>query len=55
MSWNPLPLFWRFPELLPLAVNGVMFGIAAWEGQFGKSLYWLGASILTLGILVMKG
>jgi hypothetical protein len=32
-----------------------MFVIAAESREPGKSLYWLGASILTVGILLMKG
>ena len=55
MSWNLIALFQRFPELLPLAVNTFMFGVAAWGGELGKSLYWLGAAVLTVGVLIMKG
>ena len=46
---------WKYPELLPLAVNLVMCGIAGCKGEWGKATYWLGAAILTVGILLMKG
>jgi hypothetical protein len=45
----------QYPEVLPLALNLVMFTVAAASREPGKSLYWLGASILTVGILMMKG
>lgn len=43
-------------EHLPLAVNvvGFLFYVLQWQGP-GKPLYWLGASILTVGILLMEG
>lgn len=43
-------------EFLPLVVNLMGFGYYAfkWE-QPGKILYWLGASLLTMGLLKMKG
>jgi hypothetical protein len=43
-------------EIVPLVVNvcGFVFYLVRWQGP-GKVLYWLGASILTGGLLLMKG
>lgn len=48
-------IFATYPELLPLAVNLSMTVAAAAKGEWGKTVYWVGASILTLGILMMRG
>jgi LysM repeat protein len=45
----------RYPEVLPLAVNLAMTASGIYTRQAGKTLYWLGASILTVGILKMRG
>ncbi len=45
----------RYPELLPLTVNLVMIGIALAQREFGKATYWLGAAVLTVGLMKMKG
>lgn len=44
------------PELLPLAVNLAVLGyhVVKWV-EPGKILYWLGATILTAGLLKMQG
>jgi hypothetical protein len=43
-------------ELLPLAVNVLCFTYYLWQrAEPGKILYWLGAILLTLGLLKMKG
>ena len=43
-------------EVVPLALNIIILGlyIYRWD-EPGKMLYWLGASILTSGLLLMKG
>lgn len=43
------------PEVIPLVVNCGMLLAYARSGQPGKILYWLGAVLLTLGLLKMKG
>lgn len=44
------------PEFLPLTVNLISFGYYLFHGgEPGKSVYWLGATILTIGLLLMKG
>lgn len=48
-------IFATYPELLPLTVNVIMAGVAASKGEFGKMTYWIGASILTVGIMLMRG
>jgi hypothetical protein len=45
----------KYPELLPLTVNVIMFAVAAAKGEWGKATYWMGAAVLTVGILMMKG
>jgi hypothetical protein len=47
--------FQRWPELLPLTIYVVMAVVAGFQMQPGKVLYWVGAFILTIGILLMKG
>lgn len=43
-------------EWIPLTVNVLAFSyyLVKWN-QPGKTLYWLGATILTVGLLKMKG
>lgn len=43
-------------ELVPLVVNvaAAMWYVIFYEGP-GKILYWLGAAILTVGIMMMRG
>lgn len=44
------------PEWLPLIVNLVMLAIyIVKRSEQGKILYWLGACLLTVGILKMRG
>ena len=44
------------PELLVFSLNVLCFFIYAIRGdEPGKILYWLGASVLMLGLLLMKG
>lgn len=44
------------PEWIPLGVNIGMLARYAWQRQEpGKILYWLGACLLTLGLLKMRG
>lgn len=50
-----LAFFHAYPESLPLTVNLLMLMNAAYVHEWGKATYWLGATILTLGILLMKG
>jgi hypothetical protein len=42
-------------EIIPLAVNVIMALIAGYQGEWGKTTYWSGAAILTVGILMMRG
>lgn len=50
-----IALFLRYPEVLPLVVNLAMLVVAICQREPGKSCYWLGASVLTVGLMVMKG
>lgn len=43
------------PELLMLALSVFAFFWYIKEGESDKVLYWLGASLLTCGVLSMKG
>ena len=44
------------PEWIALAVNvGSLIYYIAQRSQSGKILYWLGATLLTAGLLKMKG
>lgn len=44
------------PEYIPLVVNTVLLAWYAYHrAEPGKILYWLGATILTVGLLKMKG
>lgn len=47
---------WLRPELLPLLVNLSMLAFYLTQrSELGKILYWLGATILTAGLLKMRG
>ena len=46
---------YRNQEVFPLFVNTVMFIMSVLKGDLGKALYWAGAVILTVGILLMEG
>ncbi len=48
-------VFQRTPEVLPLTIYVIMAVVAGFQMQPGKALYWIGAFILTIGILMMKG
>ena len=50
-----MPAWFKF-ELIPLVVNVSAFAyyLLLWS-EPGKILYWLGASILTAGLLLMRG
>lgn len=39
----------------PLIFNGLLAVSNAYEHNWGKALYWLGATILTVGIMKMEG
>ena len=44
------------PEWLALTLNVTILARYAWQwSEPGKILYWLGACILTCGLLLMKG
>ena len=44
------------PEVFAFVLNTACFFIYMIRGEEpGKILYWLGASVLTLGLLLMKG
>lgn len=43
-------------EMLPLAVNICCFGYYVWKwDEPAKTTYWMGAIILTIGLLRMRG
>lgn len=43
-------------ELIPLAMNAAITGYYLYQGnETGKILYWLGACIVTIGLLYMEG
>jgi hypothetical protein len=43
-------------DLLPIAMNTCMtFGYAYKGNEPGKTVYWLGATVITLGLYMMKG
>lgn len=44
-----------YPETLPLAMNVTMTTVFSFKGEWAKALYWLGAAILTVSLLMMKG
>lgn len=52
MSWRNFQ-----PELLVLFLNLVCVGfyLPRWRTEPGKLLYWVGASILMMGLYKMKG
>jgi drug/metabolite transporter (DMT)-like permease len=43
------------PEALPLVVNVVMLGVYILRREPGKIMYWIGACLLTVGLMIMKG
>ena len=43
------------PEALALVVNAFMTCAFVWRGEFGKTLYWAGATLIALGLLRMRG
>ena len=44
------------PELIALTVNIVICSLYVWHGdEPEKVLYWFGAVIMTVGLLLMKG
>ena len=45
----------RFLEYGPLVVNGLVLVHYSLNYTPGKFLYWLGAFILNIGVVVMKG
>ncbi len=43
-------------ETIPLVVNAICTAYYLYQGaELGKLLYWVGATILTVGILIMRG
>jgi hypothetical protein len=55
MGFNAVKDFiYKYPEILPLVLNLTTFTIYVAKENFNKATYWLGASILTLGLLRMK-
>jgi len=46
---------WKI-ELIPMVVNICCTLYYAWKGdEVGKIIYWLGATLLTIGLYKMKG
>lgn len=43
------------PETIPLLVNIGMLVIYVGRREPGKVLYWIGACLLTVGLMIMKG
>jgi hypothetical protein len=44
------------PEYLAIAVNLLCTSYYVWQrAELGKILYWAGATIITIGLLRMKG
>lgn len=43
------------PEALPLVVNIGMLAAYIYRREPGKILYWIGACLLTVGLMKMKG
>ena len=44
------------PEWIALAVNLLCFAFYVYQGaEPGKILYWIGATIITAGLLLMNG
>ena len=41
--------------LLPLSYHAILIVVAILENRPGKMVYWLGASILTLGLFFQRG
>lgn len=43
------------PEIIPLVVNLAMLAAYIYRREPGKTLYWAGACLLTVGLLKMHG
>lgn len=43
------------PEIVPLFVNIAMLVAYIYRREPGKILYWIGACLLTVGLMNMKG
>lgn len=43
------------PEVIPLVVNLSMLAAYIYRKEPGKILYWAGATLLTVGLLKMRG
>jgi hypothetical protein len=43
------------PEIVPLVVNVAMLAAYISRREPGKILYWIGACLLTVGLMKMKG
>lgn len=43
------------PEAVPLVVNVAMLVVYTLRREPGKILYWIGACLLTVGLMIMKG
>lgn len=43
------------PEVIPLVVNLAMLAAYIHRREPGKIFYWLGATLLTIGLLKMRG
>lgn len=41
--------------LLPLMYHVILIAVAILENRPGKAMYWLGASILTVGLFFQRG
>ena len=42
-------------EYIPLVVNSLMTVAFVQRREWGKALYWSGATILTIGLIKMRG
>ena len=42
-------------QFLPLLLNVVVCVLAVAEGSWGKALYWGGAAVITVGVIMQKG
>ena len=50
-----LKFLYAYPEIISFTVNITTAIVFAVKGQEGKFYYWLGATILTLGLLKQRG
>lgn len=41
--------------VLLMCEYAILLGVYAFEGNWGKVVYWTGAIIISLGVLMMKG